>query len=423
MNVIIHPGRLAGSVRVPASKSAAHRALIASALADGLTTLHLNGLNDDIEATLDCLMALGALPDYFERKGMLIVRPICGAPGLDRPLPGLEGKAASHVDYADTLELDCGESGSTLRFLLPVACALEVKARLTGHGRLPERPNAPLVETLRAHGATIDTDTLPMNVSGPIHGGRWELPGNVSSQYVTGLLLALPLLKEDSEIILTTKLESASYVDMTLETLRDFGIRAETADRGWFVPGNQAYRSPEDVYVEGDWSAAAFWYAANAMGADIDVEGVSRRSVQGDRAVTDLLGKPEIDASDVPDLVPALAAAAATLPQRTTITGAARLRLKESDRLKAVSDMLTALGCPVEVTGDGLVIDGGGPLHGGVIDGMNDHRIVMAGAVLAARAEGPVTILGAEAVNKSYPEFFEHFQALGGKVDVEPSGR
>lgn len=423
MNIVIHPGRLSGAVRVPASKSAAHRALIAAALSDGLTTVHIDALNDDIEATLDCLTALGALIDCDERRGLLIVRPIDGAPGLNRHLEALAGKASSHVDYEDTLDLDCGESGSTLRFLLPVACALGARARFTGRGRLPERPNRALTEALRAHGAAIDADTLPMNVAGGLAGGLWTLPGNVSSQYVTGLLFALPLLREDSMIRLTTPLQSAGYVDMTLGTLQDFGIEVIPAENGWRVPGNQAYRSPEDVFVEGDWSAAAFWLAANAMGSDIDVTGVSRRTAQGDKAIEALLGRPEIDASNVPDLVPALAAAAAVLPQQTVITGAARLRLKESDRLRAVADMLTALGGAVEITPDGLVIDGGKPLRGGTVDGFGDHRIVMAASILATRADAPVTITEAQAVSKSYPDFFKHFQALGGSVDVQPAGR
>ena len=423
MNVTIHPGRLSGAVRVPASKSAAHRALIAAALADGLTTVHIDALNDDIEATLDCLTALGALPDYFERKGLLIVRPIEGAPGLSRPLEGLADKAVSHVDYSGTLALDCGESGSTLRFLLPVACALGAKARFTGRGRLPERPNAALTAALRAHGAAIDADTLPMNVGGGLSGGVWTLPGDVSSQYVTGLMFALPLLHGDSALRLTTPLQSASYVDMTLDALSEFGVEIIPTDAGWRIPGNQAYHSPGDVYVEGDWSAAAFWLAANAMGSQIDVEGISRRTAQGDSAVEDLLGQPLIDARDVPDLAPALAAAAAVLPQRTIITGAARLRLKESDRLEATAGIINALGGDARTTADGLVVEGGKPLHGGVVEGRNDHRIVMAAAILATRADGPVTITDAQAVSKSYPDFFSHFRALGGKVDVEPAGR
>ena len=417
MNITIHPGTLSGTVKVPASKSMAHRALIAAALADGLTTLHIDALNDDIEATIDALMALGAMIDYDPRRGLMIVRPIEAAPNLRREIAGLSGRAASRVDFSRTLELDCGESGSTLRFLLPVACALGARATFTGRGRLPERPNAALTKALRGHGAEIDADTLPMHVAGTLRPGLWALPGDVSSQYVTGLLMALPLLDSDSEIHLTTPLQSAGYVDMTLETLSDFGIRVEKTDMRYIIPGNQAYRSPEDVYVEGDWSAAAFWHAANALGSNIDIEGVSRRSAQGDRAIEALLGQNEIDASNVPDLVPALAAVAAALDQRTVITGAARLRLKESDRLAAVADMIHALGGRVEVTQDGLVIDSG-PVRGGTVDGKNDHRIVMAAAILATRAEGDVTITGTEAVSKSYPDFFEHFRALGGKCDV-----
>ena len=414
MNITIEPGMLRGAVTAPASKSMAHRALIAAALSDGLTTLHLNALNDDIDATLDALTALGALIDYNPRRGLMPVRPIEGAPGLTRVIEGLTGKASAHVRYDEVIEADCGESGSTLRFLLPVACALGVRARFVGRGRLPERPMADLTRALRAHGAIIDSDALPMNVEGALRGGLWEMPGNVSSQYITGLLLALPLLGEDSEIHLTSPLQSAAYVDMTLQVLREFGIAVQATERGWRVPGGQVYRSPGDVFVEGDWSAAAFWHAANALGAQIDVLGAPRWSKQGDRAVLDLLGKPHINAENVPDLVPALAAAAAVLDQRTEITGAARLRLKESDRLKAVSDMINALGGRAGQTTDGLLIEGGAPLHGGMVDGFGDHRIVMAAAILATRAEGPVVISGAEAVSKSYPGFFDDFRALGG---------
>ena len=392
MNITIEPCILLGRVRVPPSKSMAHRALIAAALCDGPTSVRLNATNDDIEATLSALSALGA---RFER-----------APGVVRVFP-VEAMRRP-------VELDCGESGSTLRFLLPVVCALGARARFTGRGRLPERPVKALADALRERGAHIDADALPLTAEGPVRGGLWTLPGDVSSQYVTGLLLALPLLSEDSRIRLTTPLQSASYVEMTVRALRDFGVKVIPTDGGWAVPGGQRYRSPGDCAVEGDWSAAAFWHAANTIGATIAVEGLSPDSAQGDRAVTDLLGRPEIDATDVPDLVPALAAAAAALPQRTTITGAARLRLKESDRLAATAGMIAALGGHVDVTPDGLVIDGGAPLHGGRVNGFNDHRIVMAAAILATRADGPTVITDAQAVSKSYPDFFEHFRALGG---------
>ena len=423
MNMIVEPGTLRGTVRVPASKSAAHRALICAALADGLTTLHINALNDDIEATAECLMSLGALIDYFERKGIMAVRTIEAAPGLTRPVAGVAGKAASHADLTQTVTLDCGESGSTLRFLLPLVCALGAKARFIGHGRLPQRPNQALAEALTAHGAAIDSCLLPMRAAGPLRGGLWELPGDVSSQYVTGLMFALPLLSEDSEIRLTTPLQSAAYVDMTVDMLDRFGVSVIPTASGWIVPGGQVYRTPEELTVEGDWSAAAFWYAANALGSSVEIDGLSGRTVQGDRAVAELMGAREIDVSGVPDLAPALAAAAAALPQRTVITGAARLRLKESDRLQALADMIRALGGQAEITGDSLTIQGVTQLRGGVVNGYNDHRIVMAAAVLATRAGGPVTITGAEAVNKSYPDFFRDFANLGGRAHVEQPGQ
>lgn len=404
MNVLIRPGGLSGRVTAPASKSAAHRLLICAALADGPCAVRISAMNRDIEATVACLRAMGATLD---REGELWrVSPI--VPGRGR------------------VRLDCGESGSTLRFLLPVLCALGMTGEVIGRGRLPLRPNAALTDALRAHGARIDSDLLPMRLCGPVRGGRWTLPGDVSSQYITGLLFALPLLEEDSEIELTTRLESAAYVDMTLDALSRFGIRAEPAGAGWAVPGGQRYRAPGTVEAEGDWSAAAFWLAANALGGDVRVDGLRQDSPQGDKAVTGLLGREVIDASGVPDLVPALAVAAASLPRRTVITGAARLRLKESDRLQTVAGMLSALGHAVEVTGDGLIIEGGPPSPVAdiprTVDGANDHRIVMAAAIAAAYADAPVRILGARAVEKSYPEFFRDFAKLGGDVHVERDG-
>ena len=405
MNVIVMPSGLRGSVRVPASKSAAHRALICAALADGPTDISIRALNRDIEATAACLNALGAAVEHT--PGGLRVSPVARVP--------------------EEAALDCGESGSTLRFLIPVAAALNARAVFTGRGRLPERPNAVLTEALRAHGASIDADTLPMRVSGPVAGGRWALPGNVSSQYVTGLMFALPLLDGDSEIALTTALESSAYVDMTLRALARFGVQVEAIEGGWRIPGRQRYRSPGRMEIEGDWSAAAFWLAANAMGGEVRPEGLREDTAQGDRAALTLLGMDRIDASGVPDLVPALAVAAAHRPGQTVITGAARLRLKESDRLETVAAMLKALGHDVRVTADGLMIEGGAPAPCAdavrVVAGANDHRVVMAAAVAAAFADRPVRILGAQAVEKSYPDFFRDFESLGGQIHVEPAGQ
>ena len=396
MNIVIHPGKLRGIAEIPSSKSYAHRLLIAAALSDQPTEVRMNALNDDITATVGCLRALGAQIDRTATG--FRVHPIRKAPR--------------------TAELFCGESGSTLRFLIPVAAALGVNCTFTGAGRLPERPNLILTEALGAHGVYADNSFLPMTLSGQLQGGAYPIAGNVSSQYITGLLLALPLCDFDSEIVLTTKLESAAYIDITLETLAPFGIRTERTATGWHIPGGQKYRSPGIVNAEGDWSGAAFWHAANRMGHFVSLLGLNDDSCQGDRLVTwqlDHLGG-RIDVSQTPDSLPALAVAACAHPGTTFFTGAARLRIKESDRLSAISNMLCALGQNVEEMQDGLIIHGGLPFKGGKVDGCNDHRIVMAAALAATLAREPVTISGAEAINKSYPRFFEDFALLGGKI-------
>lgn len=385
MNVTIFPGALRGRIEIPSSKSFAHRLLIAAALSDTDTQVMMNAENDDIRATKACLDALST------------------------PAP----------------VLCCRESGSTLRFMLPVTAAMGVTAQFTGEGRLPERPNAPLLEALRAHGVHVSGDFLPFKISGKLRGGEYKIAGNISSQYITGLLLALPLCDEDSEIVLTTGLESAAYVDITLDCLKQFGAVVHKTALGYKIPGGQRYRGPAAVTAEGDWSSAAFWMAANALGHDITCQGLNDSSLQGDAAILSQLKQlgGEIDVSGTPDSVPALAVTAALHPGTTRITNAARLRLKESDRLRAVHDMLTALHGDCEELPDGLVIRGVKTLKGGTVDGFHDHRIVMAAAIAATRASAPVTITGAEAVNKSYPAFFEHLSALGGNVHVKHPGK
>lgn len=401
MNAIIHPHPLKGSIQIPCSKSFAHRLLIAAALADKPTIVEINALNADISATAECLRALGARIEP-EPKGFKVY------PVRQEKFSGMR-------------ELFCQESGSTLRFMLPVAAALGTEAAFTGSGRLPERPNAILTDALQEHGIVIDNDLLPMHISGKLHGGRYAIAGNVSSQYISGLLLALPLCNENSEIVLTTHLESSAYIDVTLEVLRAFGIRIEAAEHGWHIPGSQTYTSPGRITAEGDWSSAAFWLTANVMGSSVVCEGLNTGSIQGDRAISEMLKQlgSIIDVSGTPDLVPALAVSAAIYPGTTHITGATRLRIKESDRLRSVADMLSALGCRVEELDDGLMIHGGKPLAGCTINGCNDHRIVMAAAIAGTVASGPVTITDAQAVAKSYPAFFEHFNTLGGIAHVE----
>ncbi|MBE6830947.1 MAG: 3-phosphoshikimate 1-carboxyvinyltransferase [Ruminococcaceae bacterium] len=400
-NVTISPSVLSGSILVPPSKSAAHRAAICSALAGGAPLFDGEAISNDITATCRAM------------------RAICGG--------------------GDPVRIDCGESGSTLRFLIPVAAALGLNAEFTGSGRLPERPIGVYLDCLPQHGVSCGTQGgLPLSVSGRITPGRFVLPGNVSSQFITGLLLALPLLDGDSELILSSPLESAGYVDMTVEIMREYGVTAQPAENGWNIAGRQKYR-PCEYRVERDWSQAAFFLAAGALGGTLRLEGLNRDSCQGDRAAERLfrefgakaewhgsvlsvspneLKGMEIDASQIPDLVPVLAATAALCRGRTRIYNAQRLRIKESDRLFAMADGLTKLGGRVTETDDGLIIDGVPTLHGGKAEGFNDHRIVMALSVAALKADGSVTVTDAQSVQKSYPAFFEDYNRLGGKANV-----
>ncbi|MBR3741564.1 MAG: 3-phosphoshikimate 1-carboxyvinyltransferase [Clostridia bacterium] len=401
MNVTVYPGPLHGGVTAPPSKSHVHRLLIAAALCGKRqeTAIRCPGKNEDIAATIHCLRALNT---EIERNGERYT--VC--------------RRVSLFSMAPSDSLDCGESGSTLRFLLPLCSAGRHPVLLTGRGRLPSRPNGPLLEALRAHGAKIDGDFLPLTVNGGLQPGDFSLPGNISSQYFTGLLFVLPLLSGDSTLIYTSPLESMPYVDLTLSVLRRFGTRIEDMENGWRIPGNQRYISPGTVEAEGDWSAAAFWLGANSLGSAVAVAGLNRSSCQGDKAIEKLLSQigGEIDVTDTPDLMPILSAVAAALPGKTTrIIGAARLRLKESDRIYAMAQTILALGGNAEELPDGLVIHGT-KLQGGTVNGQNDHRVVMSAAVAATACEGPVTILSAEAVNKSYPHFWRDFEALGGRI-------
>lgn len=412
MNIEIIPKILAGSVDAVASKSHAHRLLIAAALCRQSVAISISTESQDIEATRSCLDQL---------------------------------KASAPV-------LDCRESGSTLRFLLPLIMALKDQAIFLGSGRLPQRPISPLKEEMEAHGCTFTNLHRKKGeareicqVTGRLQGGIFTLPGNVSSQYITGLLFALPLLKKDSSICITTPLESRGYVDLTLDVLKKFGIEVYTEEiegcPTYHVQGRQQYRSPGDMKAEGDWSNIAFWVVAGILSKDSGIicRGIDPSSIQGDRAILSLarrmggkvtvkedrilamaapLSGIHIDASAIPDLVPILAVAAATAKGTTYIHNAHRLRIKESDRLAAMYDCLSRVGADITEEPGGLTIRGVPALKGGTISGYNDHRIVMAMTVASIVSEGPIVIEGAEAVAKSYPAFFEDFAALGGEYHV-----
>ena len=390
------------TIEIIPSKSYAHRALICAALSETPCQVICEATSKDIEATKTCLAAL--------QKG-------------DR-------------------DMRCGESGSTLRFLLPVMGALGYESAFYPEGRLPERPLSPLYEELESHGCKMSTQgSVPFVLEGQLEPGDYHIPGNVSSQYISGLLFALPMLDGDSRILVEGKLESAGYVDMTLKVLGDFGIVVKETLEGFEIPGGQRYRGPAVYQVEGDWSNGCFWLVAGALCEEgIKVCGLNPNSLQGDKKILDLLikmgakvsmdedgimvkaGKLQgiaIDVSQIPDMVPILAVAALAAEGTTEIKNAGRLRIKESDRLATVSNVLNSLGGQVEELEEGLIIRGGKPLKGGEVNSYNDHRIAMMAAIASLLCGEKVTITGADAVNKSYPDFFQVLEETGWGGNVE----
>ena len=425
MDIYVANRPLTGRIRAISSKSDVHRFLFAAALADGRSSVHFTTLSDDIKASIAALRALGA----------------------DISLSGADGGYTADIDgitapRQDAL-LDAGECGTTARLLLPVAAALGGGFTLTGKSGLAARPFDALCAALTANGAVLDRDRLPITGRGRLQSGVYRIRGDVSSQYISGLLFALPRLAEDSEIALTAPLVSAGYVDMTLDTLARFGVRIEKTTGGFFVPGGQTFTPVRDYTAEGDWSNAGYFLAAGALGGNVTVEGLSAGSRQRDRRLLDLLMQAgaavtrhpdggitvsggnlrgiSFDGEDIPDALPMLVGVLATAAGESRITVAARLRLKESDRIATTAAMLAALGSDVTVCADGFAVRGT-RLVGGMVNAANDHRIVMTAAVLAAATEGGVTIRGAEAVNKSYPTFFADLQKLGGQTHVVTHG-
>lgn len=416
MDITLAPGERSGSVVIPASKSQAHRLLICAALGDRETVIECGGTSADIEATARCLAALGAGISRDE-AGRFHVKPVRSVPD-------------------GICELRCGESGSTLRFLLPAAGALGARAVFRMEGRLPERPLSPLDEVLTEHGMTIRQDGANLFCEGSLTPGRYEIGGGVSSQYISGLLMALPRLDGDSRLEVTGKLESAGYVAMTEAALRLAGIRFDRTGQSSFIPGGQRCSLPETCRVEGDWSNAAFFLCMGALSHEgVTVYGLDPASPQGDRAVLDILRRfgacvsenggavkvkrapmrgIEIDAAPIPDLIPVLSVVAAAAGGETHIINAGRLRLKESDRLKSTARLLRDLGGSVEELESGLIINGGRTLAGGTAETFRDHRIAMSAAVAACICAGSVTVTDSGCVAKSYPRFWDDLGQLHG---------
>ncbi len=411
MNVTIKPAPISGVIDAIPSKSYAHRYLICAALASlSESIIDVGNASRDIEATAQCLSELGASVDI--NCGTYRVKPIASS----KELPVLH----------------CCESGSTLRFLAPVAAALGGGSFIM-EGRLASRPMDELLSCLAEHGVEFKKEDNILTVSGKMTGGEFKIAGNVSSQYVSGILFALPLCG-GGRVTLTTELESRPYVTMTIEAMAEFGVNVIEDEKGFIVDSDQRYTS-STARVPGDWSNAAFWLACG-----VGVKGITVACAQGDRAFLDVMTEMgaaidyrdniwitdpstlhgcDIDAKDIPDLVPIMSVLAARANGVTRIYNASRLRIKESDRIETTSAMLTAFGIKNEQTDDGLIIYGENkPFRSCAVDCANDHRIAMSAAIASIYAEGEVTLVGAEAVNKSYPAFFEDYKKLGGIINV-----
>ncbi len=391
MDIIINPSALKGSIRAIPSKSQAHRLLICAAFADKPTTIHCCGTNRDIEATVDCLNALGAKITFADDK--YTVYPI--------------------TDQPEHAVLNCCESGSTLRFMLPIVGAMGIHATFLMAGRLPQRPMEPLISEMQRMGCMITRpDYDQICCTGKLRSGQYSIDGSISSQFITGLLFAITLIPGNSSLQITGNIESKPYIKMTQDALLQFGINTDSLT----VSGGTSLQSPGELTVEGDWSNAAFFLAARALGNELTVTGLLENSSQGDRAVQDYLLQLEqnsiISSADTPDLVPILAVVAGA-KSGAKFTNIQRLRLKESDRVASTASMLRALGAEVTVSQDNFTVFPG-EYHGCTIDAMGDHRIAMSAAIAATVANGPITLLGAECVEKSYPEFWKEYRKAGG---------
>ena len=409
MDITIFPEKLNGKVASIPSKSHAHRLLVCAALADKPTRIEIPTLCDDLVATISCIGGLGGEIEHCYGQSE-IVTPLGALPA--------------------TTIANCGESGSTLRFFLPLAGALGVDTVFHLEGKLPYRPLSPLWEEMERNGCRLSwlsrsamgssgnqvprSVTAGLHLSGKLRPGHYRIDGGVSSQFISGLLMALPLLDGESHLELMGRVESKPYVDLTLQTLAQFGVHWSD----FRCNGNQKFVSPGTVTVEGDWSNAAVWLAADAIGSSIEVNGLNPDSIQGDKVIATLLPQLKdyitLSAADFPDLVPILAVVASA-NKGAVITDIRRLRLKESDRIQAIIEMLTALGGRATADENTLTIYPA-ELIGGTVDAYNDHRIAMAAAIASTVCKYPVTILGADCVSKSYPNFWKEFTRLGGKI-------
>lgn len=419
--VMINPSKLKGEIIIPSSKSLCHRAVICAGLSEGVSKIHNVFFSQDVEATCGAMKNLGV--DVV----------------LNRKSSEIKVNSTGNLKPKNVI-IDCFESGSTLRFLIPITATLGKEVTFDGIGKLVERPLQDyykIFDEQQIHYKNVD-GKLPLTINGKLKAGEYRINGNVSSQFISGLLFALTLLDGDSKIIVTTELESKPYVDLTIDALKTFSVQVENHDyKEFIIEGNQKYRA-SDYKVEGDFSQAAFWLVAGTLGADVVCDGMNMNSLQGDKVILDIIKRmggnvcvegekikalPSktkgtiIDASECPDLVPVLTVLAALSEGKTEIRNAARLRFKESDRLSAITSELNKIGADIQEKEDGLIIRGKDALIGGTVHSWNDHRIVMALVVAALKCKEPVIIKDANCVKKSYPDFWKHFRKVGGNMD------
>lgn len=417
--VMVKTSNLKGKVSIPSSKSVCHRAVICAGLSEGISNIDNVVFSQDIEATCEAMKSLGV--------------------NIEKQASSIKIKGTQELEIINN-NIDCNESGSTLRFLIPLAATTGKGVTFEGKGNLEERPLGPYYKIFDIQKINYKNiqGKLPLTIEGKLKPSEYEINGSISSQFISGLLFALPLLDGDSKIIVTTELESKPYVDLTIDMLKSFCVHVENNDyKEFIIKGNQKYTSV-DYKVEGDFSQAAFWLTAGILGANVVCEGLNMKSLQGDKAILQIIkdmggeiciegdnikaipSKTKgtiIDASQFPDLVPTLTVLGALSEGTTEIINATRLRIKESDRLSAICLELNKIGADITEKADGLIIRGRKSLKGGTVHSWNDHRIAMALAVASIKCKEPVIIKDAHCVKKSYPDFWKHFRKLGGNID------
>ena len=416
--VTLFPTAIKGTVNVPSSKSLTHRAILCASLARGKSTISNIVFSEDINATLSAIEQLGA---KVERSASSVT--IKGVKSIKAP----------------NSPVDCNESGSTLRFLIPLLSLSGKKVTLTGKQSLLQRPQSVYEELFKEDDIFFSHTQDEIVVNGSVKARRYYIDGTISSQFFTGLMLALPLLKDDSYIYIKGGLESKGYIDLTMDILEQYGVVIDEIENGYFIEGNQSYK-PFDYTVEGDYSQAAFFLVGGILNGTVTLTNLSHESLQGDREIIEIIkrmkGKliytengfiakqsdtygTKIDVSNCPDLGPIVALLGALSKGTTTIQGTSRLRIKESDRIESTVKTLKALGATIKTVKDDIVIYGKSQLDGGTVDSFNDHRIAMMASIASTVCENPVTITQASAINKSYPHFYKDLRSLGCKISTK----